>query len=248
MGLKALSLLLPSIREKTKADFVIANGENISKGKGLLPKDFKSLKNLGVDCVTLGNHYAGKHQTKDFIKSANRLIRPLNVDYPGLGSNVYEVQGKKIRVTSVLGRAFIKEAAACPFEAIDNLLKEDASDIHIVDFHAESTAEKAIFAHYVDGRVSAVLGTHTHVLTDDALILENGTAFLTDAGSTSFEGGVIGFDPKSAVERFVNKEGRISLAGSGRYISTGAIIEFAEGSRFPVSIETFKERIDVGAD
>lgn len=246
-GLKALSLLLPKMKEEHRPDFVIANGENISGGRGLTYRHYKKLSGLGVDAITLGNHWAGKKETSRYIAYAENLIRPLNVDYPGKGSIVFAANGTKIRVTSILGRSFIKEEASDPVEALDSLIAEDESDIHIVDFHGESSAEKAVYAHYLDGRVSAVIGTHTHVLTDDAISLPKGTAFLTDAGCTGIGGGVIGFEPNSCVERFIKKQGHIRQAWKGIFLSTGAILEFAGGSRYPTSVSTFKESIDVGA-
>ncbi len=246
IGLRALSLLLPSFRKKDGISFVVVNGENATLGKGLRHKDYEALLSYGADCVTLGNHYAARHETNRYIGYADRLVRPINVDFSGEGSRLFSVNGKGIRVTSVLGRSFMKEPSSGYRDIVDSLLLHSGDHIHIVDFHGESTSEKSLFAHYVDGRVSAVIGTHTHILTDDAKILPKGTAFLTDAGSAGLGDSVIGFEAESALEKiYFGSKAPFVAPKKGKAVMTGAVLEFANGSNFPISIKTIKEYVDV---
>ena len=195
---------LEKLVKKYQVDFVIANGENATHGKGLIEKHYYELLNAGVDCITLGNHYLSKDRILDFIEDADALVRPLNLSkrIGGEGSRLFSVNGINIRVTNVLGTAFMKEEVASPYYSlkslIDTLQNEDS--IHIVDYHAEATGEKMCFGYVFDGLVSAVLGTHTHVQTNDAKILENGTAFISDVGMCGAANGVLGFEKNSVIK------------------------------------------------
>ena len=195
---------LEKLVKKYQVDFVIANGENATHGKGLIEKHYYELLNAGVDCITLGNHYLSKDRILDFIEDADALVRPLNLSkrIGGEGSRLFSVNGVNIRVTNVLGTAFMKEEVASPYYSlkslIDTLQNEDS--IHIVDYHAEATGEKMCFGYVFDGLVSAVLGTHTHVQTNDAKILENGTAFISDVGMCGAANGVLGFEKNSVIK------------------------------------------------
>ena len=195
---------LEKLVKKYQVDFVIANGENATHGKGLIEKHYYELLDAGIDCITLGNHYLSKDQLLNYIEDADALVRPLNISkrIGGEGSRLFEVNGINIRVTNVLGTAFMKEEVSSPYYSlkslIDSLVSEDS--IHIVDYHAEATGEKMCFGFAFDGLVSAVLGTHTHVQTNDAKILPNGTAFISDVGMCGAANGVLGFE-KSSVMR-----------------------------------------------
>ena len=165
--------------EKYHIDFVIANAENATHGKGLIRHHYEELIDDGIDAITLGNHYDNKSEIRRYIDSADRLIRPLNLihEYPGEGSILFEYNGITIRVTNLLGSAFMDENVNNPYYSLLELINnEEKADIHIVDYHAEATGEKLCLAYALDGKVSAVLGTHTHVQTRDYQILENGTA------------------------------------------------------------------------
>ena len=198
--------LVPTYVKKYGIDFVIANGENVSKGKGLKKSDYNDLINYGVDVITLGNHYNSKSELERYIDNADNLIRPLNLrkSFPGVGSAVYEIDGILVRVTNILGAAFINEEVNSPYLAMLELLEnEDNIPIHIVDFHAEATGEKLSFAYSMDGKVSAVLGTHTHVQTRDYKILPNGTAFISDVGMCGDAEGCLGFERDSVVNKLM---------------------------------------------
>ena len=186
---------LKDLVNKHEIDFVIANGENVAHGKGITEKLYKELLSYGIDVVTLGNHFLLASESLNVLERSENLVRPLNIhsSIPGSGSKVFECKGKKIRVTNLLGKVFINDLnPSNPFDAIDEVLKESNEAIHFVDFHAEATAEKLSLGWYLDGKVSAVIGTHTHVPTADERILPQGTAYLTDVGMTGPYDGIIG--------------------------------------------------------
>lgn len=230
VGRNAVHLSLPKLVKKYGVDFVIANGENVSHGKGLTESNYHFLLDSGVDCVTLGNHWHSKQQIDYYIQDADNLVRPLNIkDYAlGTGSASYTVNGIEVRVTNVLGQGFMAEEVDDPIKSMDALLEETGLCIHIVDFHAESTSEKAIFGHYFDGRVTAVLGTHTHVATNDAHILEEGTAFMSDVGMCGDPDGVIGFEKESVIGKVVYGEGRFELNEDARMAINAVLIDVDE--------------------
>jgi 2',3'-cyclic-nucleotide 2'-phosphodiesterase len=196
---------LPSLVKKHQIDFVIANGENATHGKGLSEEHYKYLVDCGIDAITLGNHWHAKTQIDNYIDGAVKLVRPLNlIDYlHGEGSVAFSVKGVEIRVTNLLGQAFMNEEVGNTYDALTELLRGIKPSIHIVDFHAESTSEKEILAYLFDGKVSAVLGTHTHVQTADASILEKGTAYISDIGMCGASNGVIGFEKRSVIDKIV---------------------------------------------
>ena len=197
---------LPYFVEKYGIDFVIANGENASHGKGLLERHYDELIDCGCDVITLGNHYDSKKEIVRYIDRAEYLIRPINLlkDYPGVGSAIYDVDGISVRVTNILGSAFMSEEVNNQYLALRDVLdNEEPANIHIVDFHGESTSEKQCFAYAVDGEVSAVLGTHTHVQTRDYHVLPKGTAFISDVGMCGTQESVIGFEKDSVVNKII---------------------------------------------
>ena len=194
---------LEKLVKKYQVDFVIANGENATHGKGLIEKHYYELLDAGVDCITLGNHYLSKDQLLNYIDDADALVKPLNISkrIGGAGSRLFEVNGVNIRVTNILGTAFMKEEVSSPYYSLKSLIDslESEDSIHIVDYHAEATGEKMCFAYAFDGLVSAVLGTHTHVQTNDAKILPNGTAFISDVGMCGAANGALGFEKNSVM-------------------------------------------------
>ena len=203
VGRKAIKEYLPKLVEKYHIDFVIANGENATHGKGLIEKHYYELIDAGVDCITLGNHYLSKRYILNYIDDASCLVRPLNLvsDFGGAGSTLFDVNGIKVRVSNVLGSAFMKEEVSNPYLALKEVIDTNEPSIHIVDFHAEATGEKMAFGYAFDGLVSAVLGTHTHVQTNDARILFKGTGFVTDVGMCGAYNGILGFDRNSVMNK-----------------------------------------------
>jgi 2',3'-cyclic-nucleotide 2'-phosphodiesterase len=205
-GLSLVQTWLPGLIQKYKADFVIANGENVSDGKGCTDKEGKILFDLGVNVITGGNHTWDKHQSQEYLRTEARSLRPLNYPKGTYGSGYYvgETKKGKVAVINLQGRTFMA-GIDCPFrssEWILSRLKSEAKVI-IVDFHAEATAEKIAMISFLDGKVTAVIGTHTHVQTADERIYPNGTAYITDVGMSGPYDSVIGMKTQAAVNRFL---------------------------------------------
>lgn len=195
---------LSEIKRIHEIDFVICNGENAAHGKGITSAIYNKLLEFGVNAITMGNHVFSKLESSAFFNDSECLIIPnnLNKQMPGKGSRLFQVKGHTIRVTNLMGIAFINDIHAYnPFESLDELLTKTKEVIHIVDFHAEATAEKMAFAYDFDGKVSAVLGTHTHVQTVDERILPNGTAYISDVGMTGPHDGIIGAKKEEMIYR-----------------------------------------------
>ncbi len=219
LGLAAVSDVLPFLRKTYNPDFVIANGENITKGKGLSYKDYEALVKLGVDCVTLGNHWHSRNQIDNYIGEADLLVRPANLlsFHKGTGSAIFKTEEGDLRVTNILGQAFMNETVRTPYETMNAILEEEPAKFHFVDFHADSTSEKQTFAYGFDGELSVVVGTHTHVQTNDAHVLPLGTGYITDVGMCGGYDTVIGAEKESAIDRFLlqDSEARLSFPESG---------------------------------
>lgn len=204
IGRRMIKEKLPYFVEKYDIDFVIANGENVTHGKGLIKHHYDELIDAGVDVITLGNHFNSKSEITKYLDRVDRIVRPLNIryEYPGEGSALFDLDGVTIRVTNVLGSAFMEEAVNSPYLSTLELMESaEPATIHIIDFHAEATGEKKSFAYAFDGKVTAVIGTHTHVQTNDAMILEKGTAYISDVGMTGFKDGVLGFEKESVIRK-----------------------------------------------
>ena len=229
VGRRMLKEKIPYYVDKYDIDFVIANGENASHGKGLTRNQYFELVDAGVDAITLGNHYTSKSDILRYINQVDRLVRPYNLlkEFPGEGSVVFEVNDVSVRVTNILGSAFMNEEVNAPYYSILNLLaEEEPATIHIVDFHAEATGEKQSLAYALDGKVSAVLGTHTHVQTADARVLPNGTAFISDVGMTGFADGVLGCTKETVEEKIVyGKQSKFQTPDEGRGVFSAVVID-----------------------
>lgn len=204
-GVRKLKEELPKIRQEENIDFVIVNAENSAGGMGITTKIFNELKEMKIDVITMGNHTWGKKDIFSFINSEN-IIRPANYPsiVPGKGYNIYTCKNKKICVANLIGRTDMGILTENPFLKMKEILNKvkNSVDIIIVDFHAEATAEKIAMGYYLDGKVTAVFGTHTHVQTADEQILEKGTAYITDIGMTGPKNSVIGMDKDVSIKRF----------------------------------------------
>ncbi|HET7274499.1 MAG TPA: TIGR00282 family metallophosphoesterase [Longimicrobiaceae bacterium] len=205
-GRKVVKGLLRLVRNQVRADAVILNGENSAGGFGITPDTFRELVDCGVDVITTGNHVWDKKEILPLLDREPRLLRPANypVGNPGHGVAVVDIRGERLAVINLQGRVFMP-AIDDPFRAADALLAElaGAADAVVVDFHAEATSEKQAFAHYLDGRAAAVVGTHTHVQTADERVLPKGTAAITDLGMTGGLGGVIGMKTEISIQRHI---------------------------------------------
>ena len=204
-GRRALAALLPELRDAHRPDFVLANGENAAGGVGITERTARELLDRGVDALTLGNHAYRHHDVYEYLDREPRIVRPANYPKgsPGRGHTVIEKRGARLGVVNLSGMVFL-EAARSPFAEVDAALADlkGKADHVLVDFHAEVTSEKVAMGWHLDGRVTACLGTHTHVATADARVLPGGTAYITDVGMTGPRGGVIGVKREQAVERF----------------------------------------------
>jgi 2',3'-cyclic-nucleotide 2'-phosphodiesterase len=207
-GRRLAAALVPELRREIGADLVIANGENVAGGKGITAETAAECFEAGIDCLTGGNHTWDKDEGGSAIERDERILRPVN--YPpgasGRGYGIYAAGTRQVAVISVLGRIFMNPMD-CPFRAVDAVLQKvvGQASIVIVDFHAEATSEKIALGYYLDGRVSAVIGTHTHVQTADERILARGTACLTDAGMTGAHDSIIGVRKELALRRMLTQ-------------------------------------------
>jgi metallophosphoesterase (TIGR00282 family) len=207
-GRRAVRDLVPEIVTSMGIDFVVANVENAASGFGVTREIIRELKELGIEAMTSGNHIWDRKEALPLLDEEPLLLRPHNYPpgVPGRGAHVFTTRdGVKVGILNLMGRVFMRELE-CPFRTADRevaALREQASII-LVDFHAEATAEKIALAYYLDGRVSAVLGTHTHVQTADERILAGGTGFLTDAGMTGPHDSIIGVRKEQAIQKFLN--------------------------------------------
>lgn len=205
-GLEMVQTWLPGLEKKYRADIIIANGENASDGKGFTSKEGKILFDLGVDVVTGGNHTWDKQQSQEYLRTESRSLRPLNYPKGTYGNGYYIADTKKgkVGVINLQGRAFMPQID-CPFrtaEWVVNKIRQETKVIFI-DFHAEATAEKLALVNHLNGKVSALVGTHTHIQTADERILPNGTAYITDSGMTGPYDSVIGMKTDAAINRFL---------------------------------------------
>jgi metallophosphoesterase (TIGR00282 family) len=204
LGREVVNKMIDEITSSRPIDFIIANGENATHGKGLIESHFNYLVDSGIDVVTLGNHYAAKREIFKYIDSYDNLIRPSNLhdSIPGVGTNIFNCNGVKIRVTNMLGRVYMSDLVKNPFDDLQRIInEEEKADIHIVDFHAEATGEKYALAYAFDGQISALIGTHTHVQTADARILEKGTGYMSDVGMCGPYNGILGTRKEDVINK-----------------------------------------------
>ncbi len=206
LGRRTLAALLPGIRDAHQPDFVVVNGENAAGGVGITQKTARELLEMGADAITLGNHAFRHREVYELLDREERIVRPANYPKgsPGRGHTVVEKDGVRLGVVNLSGLVFL-DAVRSPFAEADAVLAElrDRTDAILVDVHAEATSEKVAMGWHLDGRVTACVGTHTHVPTADARVLPGGTAYVTDVGMTGPRGGVIGVKRELALERFL---------------------------------------------
>lgn len=247
-GRKVAATLLPQIIREHKVDFVIANGENAAGGRGITGDVADELLRLGIDVITMGNHVWDNRDIYNFIDAEYRLLRPANYpeDCPGQGYNIYSgPSGRRIAVINIAGRVFL-DYLECPFRTVDYIIRkiENQADIILVDLHAEATSEKEALGWYLDGRVTAVFGTHTHVQTADETILPGGTAYITDVGMTGPYNSVLGVKTQQVIERFLTQRPCHFEVASGPLQLDAALLEIDEASLKPISIKRIKEQVE----
>lgn len=246
-GRRVVRELLPGLVDRHQVDLVVANGENASGGIGLSIKGAEELLAAGVEVITSGNHIWKKKEILPYIQDNPDLLRPANYPAlaPGSGSTIKETaSGKPVAILNLLGRVFM-EAVDCPFrralEAWEQL--REITPVILVDFHAEATSEKMALAWYLDGRVSAVLGTHTHVQTSDERILTQGTAYMTDVGLTGPADSVIGVRKEIAIDRFLTQMPHKFEVAKKDLVLEGAVVTIDETSGRALGITRLRERL-----
>ena len=244
-GRAGLSRAMPGLRDRLRPDLVIVNGENSAGGLGITPSTAEDLFSIGADVITLGNHAYRRRDVFDYLDSSERVIRPANfmTGNPGRGHTVVEVEGTRLCVINLIGQLDLR-AARSPFPEADRLLErlEDQADAFFVDFHAEVTSEKVAMGWHLDGRVAAVVGTHTHVPTADARVLPKGTAFICDVGMTASRASVLGVRWEQALESFRTQMSvRFETADEDVWVNA-VVVEIAD-SGLATSIEQVLEPV-----
>lgn len=245
-GVEILSKYIPVLRSATHSDIVIVNGENASfSGVGIMEKEYKLLSEAGVDVITTGNHIWDRREVYNFITSAEKLLRPINLHptLPGKGSTIITSNTRepvKVCVINVLGSVLMDPPFVSPFYAVEEEVKRvrEETNIILVDFHAEATAEKILMGWFLDGKVSLVFGTHTHVQTADEKVLPNGTGYITDIGMCGFSKSVIGSKVDESAKRIVTGiPQRLNPSTEGEFEINGifADIEIATGRTITIS-------------
>jgi metallophosphoesterase (TIGR00282 family) len=205
-GRRVVSRVVPRLRSEHHADIVIANAENSAGGFGFNPGSISEMESAGVDFFTTGNHVWDKREGMPLLEAKQNIVRPANYpDAPGRGMHLVPGRNGRVAVINLQGRVFLPPLD-CPFRAVDRLLSELGAEtrIIVVDMHAEATSEKIAMGYYLDGRVSLVLGTHTHVPTRDARIMPRGTGYVTDVGMTGSNDSILGVRKEDVIERFLN--------------------------------------------
>ena len=239
-GRTALLDRLQDLKEQHAIDFTVMNAENVAGGFSITPAMADHLFASGIDVMTSGNHIFDKHEVVEYIKKQPRLLRPANYppDTPGAGMWTGKVKGVPVAVINLMGRIFMQPSDD-PFRIANELLQSLSAEIkvRIVDMHAEATSEKTAMGWFLDGRVSAVLGTHTHVQTADERILHEGTAYLTDLGMTGSYAGVIGMKKSDVISRFTSPVHRKADHSKGELRICGAMVDIDEETGRARSIE-----------
>jgi len=235
--------ILPDLCDEHNIDLVVGNGENAAGGVGLTPSTAEELFDSGIDVITTGNHIWAYNEIIPYLDSELALLRPLN--YPPMNPGRGYLLKNNVLIVNLVGRVFMGHVD-CPFRAMDQLLAEfeHKSIPIIVDFHAEATSEKVAMGRYLDGRVSAVLGTHTHVGTIDAHILSGGTAYVTDIGMVGPIDSVIGDDPDSVINRFLTQIPSRLPVGKGKVSFDAILVEVDEKTGKAVDIKRIKKVVD----
>ena len=242
-GRQAIQELLPDLRQQYGVELVIANAENTAGGIGLTSATAEELLAAGVDILTSGNHIWAQKEIIPYLDGEMPILRPLN--YPlGVPGRGYIVSSQAM-VVNLIGRTFMGDLD-CPFRAMDKLLAEvePKPSVIIVDFHAEATSEKVAMGRYLDGRVSAVLGTHTHVGTIDAQVLAQGTAYVTDIGMTGPMDSVIGDDTEAVLRRFLTGMPHRLSVGKGKTMFNAVLVRVADDSGRAISIDRIYREVE----
>lgn len=252
IGRKAVKAVLPQLKKEFEPDLVLANAENLAHGVGVTESVLAEMIEAGINIFTSGNHVLAKPEAELILSRKDSvLLRPANYPpiVPGEGFKIVEVAGRKLLVINLIGRVFFKENFDCPFRKLDEILKNSAKNKLsgiIIDFHAEATSEKTALGWYADGRVSAVLGTHTHVPTVDNKILPAGTAFISDIGMVGASQSIIGDEIEPILRGFLTQlPPRIEIAEEGEVDVNAVVLEIDPETRKAISLQRVDRKIKV---
>lgn len=247
LGRRALKEMLPYYRNKFQPDFIIVNGENAAGGRGITQKIANEFFDWGVDGITMGNHTWGNDDIFQFIDDDERIVRPANfpAGSPGRGYTIIRSGNKELAIVNIQGRTFMP-AIDCPFNKADEIIAEmrRAQRCILVDFHAEATSEKIAMGWHLDGKVAAVVGTHTHVQTHDEVILPQGTAYVTDVGMVGASEGVLGIDRDIILQRFIRQLPARFTPAKGKWFFHAVLIEIDEETRLAERIQLIRHHED----
>jgi len=247
-GRQVVSQVLPSLKKEKKIDFVVANGENLASGKGMTKEKYEEMLRVGVDYFTSGNHIWDNRDIIPYLKDRSvKVLRPANYphDCPGLGFITFELSGYKVTLINLLGQVFIPVLTENPFKIGKEIADDHKDSIILVDLHAEATSEKVAFAHYLDGEVSAVVGTHTHVQTADETILAGGTAYLTDLGMCGPKDSVLGVEKGIIIKQFLTALPQSHKVAVGPTIFNACLVEINANTKKAVSIERIYKTVEL---
>lgn len=252
IGRKAVINILPKLKKEYKPDFIIANAENLAHGHGITRNSLQEMLDAGINFFTSGNHIFDKPDGEFILAEKDApIIRPVNYleEMPGVGEKIVNIGEKKLLVINLMGRVFFQENYKNPFKIMEELLEkyktEDLAGI-IVDFHAEATSEKVALGYYLDGKVSAIIGTHTHIQTADETILANGSAYISDIGMIGAKESVIGLDKDQVVQNFINEAGMSAdIPESGICAINGVYLEIDSATKRAVKIERINKLTEI---
>lgn len=246
-GRHAVHQCMARVKSEFAIDFCVANGENVAGGFGIQPDSFKALLDSGVDVVTTGNHIWSKKESRGILETDPRLLRPLNypAGNPGRGWGLFQCKGQTIGVLNLIGRVYM-HPLDCPFKAADKAVAEMATQakIILVDFHAEATSEKRAMGWFLDGRVSSVTGTHTHIMSADEEILPHGTAYLTDIGMSGSPQSVIGVKTDIILKKFLTGAPiKFEISEELPYLFQAVVVSVDETSGRATKIERIRQTV-----
>ena len=243
-GRRAVKEMLGEIKDRYAVDFTVANGENAAGGRGINHEVTDELLSSGIDVLTMGNHVWDNKEVFDLIDDQPRLIRPCNypTGTPGRGYNIFAMPGCRIAVINASGRVFM-DALECPFRKTNEILNDISGqwDICLIDFHAEATSEKRAFAYYFDGRITAVVGTHTHIQTADETILGGGTAYISDLGMTGPIDSILGMNKEQVIKKFLTQRPVRLEVAKGPVQIQGVFMETSDADNRVIRIERFSQ-------
>jgi len=236
-GINFFKEKIGELKAKYNPNVIIINGENIANGRGINKKIYLEMMDLGVHAITMGNWVWSNNNIFDFIEDS-KIVRPANfINSPGSGFKKININGKTLLIINILGRIFMNPNLKNPFYTVDEILEKEKADFIFIDFHAEATSEKIALAHYLDGKIDALVGTHTHVPTNDFRIMPKGTLYITDVGMTGPLNGVIGVDKDLVIQRFLTGFSRPNIVADGKKQLNAVFLDLTKKIIKPIHIE-----------